>query len=208
MTMPSTTQLISSYVGRKASFLQELYTQRNSAALGQLAAMRQAGITAGDDPRAWNLLFDGMPPELLGRGIEPSYAEQAIQAAFYLFAHHQQSMTEPMHRKGVPFGMAVGMLAKARSDDGGLHETTLQRFQGAAMAQTHAARVKLLRQLTAMMRAQKSPTIGLDYGALAADLFRLQFPSQAPQVRLAWGRQLHRLPTTPTSPDTTTTQEN
>lgn len=206
--MASTTQLISSYVGGKVHALQERYVQRESTAMGVLAALRQAGPTAGNDPRVWNLLFEGMPPELEGRGTDPSYAEQAVQAAFHLFAHHQQSMTEPMHRRGVPFGTAVGQLARSRAGEKEkFDDATLKRFQGAAMAHTHDARVMLLRQLVSMMRAEKSPTIGFDYGHLAADLFRFQFPDRASNVRLAWGRHLHRLPTTSTTATTPIPQE-
>lgn len=206
--MVSVTKLISDHMRRKLLPLQDAYLRRDSAALGQLAALRRAGLIVGDDPRVWSIVFDALPEELEGRGSAPSYAERAVQAAFHIYAHHQQSMTEPMHRHGVPFGGAVGMLARARGEGGELHPATVKRFQGAALAQNHDGRVQLLRQLTSMMRAQKSPTIGLDYASLAADLFRLQIPAQAASVRLAWARQLHRLPSTDSTNDNATSKEN
>lgn len=204
----TTAQLINDYAGRKIASLQERYVQRESSALGQLAALRQTGLQAGDDPRVWTLVFEGMPPELEGKGSLPSYAEQAILAALHLFAHHQQSMTEPMHRTGVPLATAVGILARARAQETELDEATLKRFRAAALAQGHEGRVRLLRQLTSMMRANRSPTIGLDYGALAADLYRFHFPKQAPNVRLSWARQLHRSFTPITDSNTLSSKES
>lgn len=206
--MASATKLISDHMRRKLLPMQDAYLRRESKVLGQLAALRQGGPDVGNDPRVWAIVFDGLPEELEGRGMGPSYAERAIHAALHLYAHHQQSMTEPMHRPDVHLGEAVGMLARAKGDAGAMHSGTIKRFQGAALAQTHDGRVLLLRQLTSMMRSQKNPTIGLDYASLAADLFRLQLPEQAPYVRLAWGRQLHRLPSSELTTETVPSKES
>ena len=115
----------------------------------------------------------------------------AVNDALVLFAHHQQSQSQPMHRGGVRLGTAVGRLARARGVDNKFDESTLRRFQAAALAQTHDARVLLLRHLVSMMRSTDFP-IPLDYGWLAADLYRFQFRASAHKVRLAWGRSLHQ----------------
>lgn len=203
---PSPTVLIRSYVGSKVSGLQAGYVERTANAVAGLAGLRQAGLTEpGDDPQAWSLLFDGLPHELESDFNDPSRAERAIQSALVLFAHHQTSRAERMHRPKVSIGTAVGMLARARSRGEGLDEPTLRRFQSAAMGQTHPSRVRGLRQLVGMMRSDHNTQIGFDYGQLAADLYTLQFPDRAPRVRLAWGRAIHRQPQ---QSATTTHQEN
>lgn len=206
---PSPTALINSYVGAKVFALQNGYVQRTAHAVASLAALRQAGLTEpGDDPRSWGLLFDGLPEELMARGGQPSKAENAIQSALVLFAHHQTSRSDYMHRQGVSIGTAVGTLARARSRDEGADESTLRRFQTAAMGQTHASRARGLRQIVSMMNGDPHTSIGFDYGQLASDLYTLQWPDRAPRVRLAWGRAIHRRPSTPpTSSETSNPKE-
>lgn len=203
-------QLISGYVGGKIERLQRGYVERAPHALAGLAALRQAGFsTPGNSPRTWGLLYEGLPEELAARGGEPSRVENAVQGAMVLFANHQTSRSDPMHRPGQRVGAAVGALARARSKDGDLDSSVLARFQVAALSQTHSARVRLLQQLVSMMRAERAPSIGLDYGRLAVDLYLLQFPSLAPRVRLDWGRNVHRIVAEPTSAEPTpTTEEN
>ncbi len=206
---PSPTALIKTYVGSKVFGLQAGYVERTANAVAGLAALRHAGLTEpGDDPQAWSLLFDGMPSELESEYSDPSRAERAIQSALVLFAHHQTSRGERMHRPKVPIGTAVGTLARARSRGEGLDESTLKRFQSAAMGQTHTSRVRGLRQLVGMMRSDHETSIGFDYGQLAADLYTLQFPDRAPRVRLAWGRALHHQSPQPETTITTPTEEN
>lgn len=206
--MSSPQQQIRSYVGSKVSVLQRGYTERAPHALAGLAALRQTSLSQpGDNPRTWGLLFDGLPDGLAGTGPHASSAENAIQGAMVLFANHQTSRSDPMHRMGVGVGAAVGMLARARSEGGDLDSSVIARFQTAALSQTHTARVRLLQQLVSMMRAQRSPSIGLDYGQLAADLFSLQFPKSAPNVRLAWGRDIHKHHSTTSHESVTTPEE-
>lgn len=207
---PSPTALIDSYVGAKVSALQRGYVQRTAHAVAGLAALRHAGLTEpGDDPRSWGLLFEGLPDELMARGREPSKAENAIQSALVLFAHHQTSRSESMHRQDVSIGEAVGALARARSRDDGADESTLRRFQTAAMGQTHASRVRGLQQIISMMNGDAHTSIGFNYGQLASDLYTLQWPERAPRVRLAWGRAIHRRPpTTSTSSEITNPKES
>lgn len=191
------TSLIDSYVGAKVSVLQAGYIERTAHAVAALATLRQAGLNApGNDPRSWGLLFDGMPQELMARGEYASKSENAIQSALVLFAHHQASRSTPVHRQGVSLGAAVGTLALARSRDEGHDESTLRRFQMAAMGQTHTSRVRGLQQIISMMNSEASTLIGLDYGQLASDLYSLQWPDRAARVRLAWGRAIHRRPPT------------
>lgn len=205
---PRPSDQVRRFVSSRVHRLQSGYLARFPSAIGDLAALRQSGAKdVGEDPRVWALLFEDLPEELQGKGQQASYAERAINDALVLYAVHQQSQSEAVHRDGIRFGTAVGKLALARSQDGTMDESTLRRFQSAALAQTHDGRVTLLRQLVSMMRSQH-PVIGLDYGWLAADLFDFQFVARAHQIRLAWGRSLHRRHHNETTHDDQTRKEN
>lgn len=188
---------------RKIVPLQNGYTTSPRSAWAQrtLADLRHADASdPGADPALWEITLGGLPTELTGTGDDPSWTERAIHAALVLYATHQQSRPEPMHRRGVGLGQAVRQLSRARSgaewDPG-----TISRFHALVRAQSSMMQLQNLRGLVTLMRGE---SIGLDYGQLAADLWLLNSDG-ADRVLLRWGRQLHRAQPTPTDAETKTT---
>ncbi|MBK8460680.1 MAG: type I-E CRISPR-associated protein Cse2/CasB [Micropruina sp.] len=161
-------------------------------AVAQLAQLRRCSLDdPADSPEIWGLTLGELPNDLVGRGDQPSRGESAVHASIVLFALHQQSQAKPMHRSGVGFGQAVRVLAQARGGEKGPDKSTIQRFQQVGLASTSAGRNTQLRSLVSLFRTDEIP---LDYGLLAADLYRLSDPLQATSVLLQWGRDLHSNP--------------
>lgn len=187
--------LVGHHVARRVNILQSQALDRNAAsrstALRQLAELRRAKADDPGDPRVWALTFDALPAELAGHDYEPSSAERAVHAALVLFALHAQSAARPRHVPGRRLGHAIGELAGENRDDG----PTVERFHAFATATTWKQRLHHLRGLVALLRTNGIP---LDYGSLAADLYRLQQPGGIDKVRLRWGRDFHffKTPTT------------
>jgi CRISPR system Cascade subunit CasB len=109
----------------------------------------------------------------------------AAYTAITLYAVHQQSRGQGMHRSGQGLGRAVRIL---RTRAGGA-EAVRRRFEALGTAETFAEVVHHARGLITQLRGQDIP---LDYGALADQLFSLQFRDGASRVRLAWGRDFYR----------------
>ncbi len=189
----------------RISPLQSGYTRvpRDAAAVRDLARLRHADINLpGADPALWELTLGSLPDELLGDGSEePKPAERAVHAALILYAIHQQSRPEPMHRKDAGLGQAVRVLSGRRSDGPDWDPGTISRFQHLCRAQSSAIRLENLRGLITLMRSE---SVGLDYGRLAADLWSIE-SGHSQRTILSWGRQLHHRdsePDTSTKPTT------
>ncbi|WCC79817.1 type I-E CRISPR-associated protein Cse2/CasB [Cutibacterium equinum] len=174
-----------------------LAAPRDPWAVRSLASLRRADATRpGADPGLWDVILGHLPDYLLGQGTAPATpAERAVHAAVVLYAVHQQSRSEPMHVRGIGLGQAVRTLSMRRSSSTEWDPGTISRFQHMCRAQQWAIRVGNLRGLVTLMRSEAVP---LDYGHLAADLWRLQV-SSPDQVLLEWGRQLHRIPANQTT---------
>lgn len=173
--------------------LQQGYTRlpRSPQAVRDLARFRHADINApGADPILWELTLGSLPEELLGRNdAAPSPAERAVHAALVLYAIHQQSRPEPMHRKGAGLGQAVRTLSYKRSTGQGWDPGTISRFQHLCRAQTSAIRLENLRGLATLFRSE---SVGLDYGQLASNLWSIE-SGNPDRIILSWGRQLHSM---------------
>ncbi|WP_237268335.1 type I-E CRISPR-associated protein Cse2/CasB [Tessaracoccus flavescens] len=177
-------------VGAQVAKLQAGYTRspRDEWSQRTLAQLRRADAAApGADAALWQVTFDGLPESVRGVGDAPSIGEAAAHATLVMYAIHQQSKGEPMHRQGVGLGQAVRDLARARSADATPDPGVLSRFHALVRAQTRSARLSCLRALVGLMRAESIP---LDYGRLASDLWLLE-TKKSDVVRLRWGRQLH-----------------
>lgn len=192
----SPTAVLRDYVGRRASQLYEGYHRDHATAIATLARLRRT-YPSGRELRAdiWDV-FEGMPAALLGHEDTPSRAEYAAVVSLALFSVHQQSLRDdPMHRPGTPYnwGRSIGRLAAVRAGEG-----VQRRFRALTRAGDIVATLPHLRGLVTQLRNERIPT---DYGALAADLYRLQRPADLQVVRMRWTRDFHR--STSTSTDST-----
>jgi CRISPR system Cascade subunit CasB len=199
-------QLIRNHVTSRVIRLQSGALSANpglqSAARADLAELRRASADDPSDPRVWALTLEGLPINLVGTpdSDQPTAAELAVHSALVLFASHAQSMTTERHIRGQRLGLALRALA----GDDRANEGVIRRFQAFATATAWRPRIGHLRGLVSLMR---SGGVGLDYGAVAADLYRSQTPDGLRRARLQWGRDFYRVsPPTPTA-DTDTPAE-
>ncbi len=158
----------------------------------QLAILRRGvGRTPGDIPEMWGLIFSDMDERLMSQTNGPTREEWAIYTAITLYALHQQSKCikeKNMHQSGEEnrLGRAVARLIKNDED----RERVARRFNAFATASDMREAAHYLRGLIQLLRAAEIP---LDYVHLATDLYFIQFPQSAPNVRLAWGRDFYRI---------------
>lgn len=209
---PGVARGVEHYVGARVAGLQNALLDRShrshSATVATLARLRRTQPGDVSDSASWDVVFNGMSPELVGRGDNPSPAERAIHAALLLYAGHAQSADGPRHIRGRRLGHAIGDLARADSPEAYAEGAVARRFRAFASATTWVSAVRHLRGLISLMR---SHGIGLDYGALAADLYRIQHPEGLRRVRLQWARDFHHIPARPATdspPIDSTEQEN
>lgn len=181
------------YVENKVSRLQKLNEQSSSLAKGELARLRRgAGTAPGAFPEIWEIEYESIPKELVGKGSEPSTAEWAIHIVMTLYATHQQSQSARMHVPGKEHGLghAIRLLEikEQRKKEGAdqKNQGMPRRFASLINAGEPEAIAHYGRQIVKQLRAQEIP---LDYGALAADIYGVLDPYHCDEVRLAWCRQ-------------------
>ena len=182
-----------SKASRISGFVKLLQLQQNprdAVVRAKLAKMRRGiGEQPGAVPELWDLLFDGLPEELEGRGNEPSRAEKAVYTALTLYALHQQGKdlhSDFMYLENNTLGRAVGQLAR-RSD--GNEEAVIRRFN---VVVTSADLTEFSWHLRNIIQLCKRESIPLDYAALARDLYEYQDLNRLDNVRLKWGRDFYR----------------
>jgi len=197
---PSILRDIYEHVARKVSVLQQEYLNNSSWGKQQLAHLRHGDMTApGVDSQLWEIVFVDMPDSLIGHTDDPSRAELAVHAALVLYAVHQQSQSDPMHRPGVHFGRAVQHLARVRGQENDPDQGTIDRFHQLCAQQGLPMRLRSLRSLVTLMRSEQ---VGFDYAQLAIDLYLIQNKKTVNKVLLQWGRDFH-VPFRRSSTDTT-----
>lgn len=211
-SVKSTRQALFQTANARVLGLQERLVKDESTAVATLARLRRCDpADVGAEPLVWEVTLGDLPDSLTHIGNKksdkPTPAEQALHATLVLYALHQQSKDEGVHRPGVRFGQAVGTLARARAEqDEEFDKATVSRLHQAALAETFDGHVHYLRGLVQMMRSEK-PTIGFDYARLATDLWQLASPRlESRWVLAAWGRDLHERRRS-AAPTTTTTEE-
>ncbi|MEV6071896.1 type I-E CRISPR-associated protein Cse2/CasB [Nocardia sp. NPDC052001] len=181
------------FVTQRVSTIQAQYSMDISTAVATLARLRRGvGRPAGSLPELYEPTLGGLPdiltdPSVLTaverEGAATSW-EQAAHDAITLYAWHQQSKRDRMHRHGAGFGAAMRLLGDRTSP-----EAVRRRFHAVGTAGNHDARLILLRGLISQLRAH---AIALDYGVFAHELRRLNDRTYAHEVLLTWGRDYHR----------------
>lgn len=174
-------------VDTRLSELQEGVLQNRAGSVALLARLRQAaGKPAGSVPAVWQITLAG---EFASRhsGDPATIAETAAHIAMTLYAVHQQSSGERMHRRGFGLGSSVRLLRAPEGDT----DPVRRRFQALGTADSLAELVHHARGLVQQLRAAKIP---LDYGLLSDELVRWRQPGGAALVRLQWGREFYRTP--------------
>jgi CRISPR system Cascade subunit CasB len=181
---------VGTLVDERVSDLQSrlLRERRDPAAVAALARLRRG---AGKPPgELLDILEFTVLDEPLSRG-DPAGIEQrelAVHVAMTLYAVHQQSLGEPMHRRGQGLGRALRALHTG--DPTAVPEPLVRRFRtlGTALAYHLRGAVQLLRAGTFQAPHKAVP---LDYGRLADQLVTWQREGPSP-VQLAWGREFYR----------------
>ena len=180
------------YVWDKVGKLQGKYIAGSSSAVASLARLRRAvSAEPGSDPFVWQETLEGLPKQFVGDDQTVSLEERAVHAAMTLFAVHQQSKIDKMHKPRISFGAAASKLAYATGMEGKQNPAVLRRFQALGTATSLTESVTNARGLIGQFR---SAGISLDYGRLAVDLARLQDSRSADTVRLEWGRAYYFKP--------------
>jgi CRISPR type I-E-associated protein CasB/Cse2 len=118
--------------------------------------------------------------------------ELATHHVLTLYALHQQSRAERMHRQRTPgdsrsVGAASRRLYSERSSEG-----VKRRFLATATASSVPELAGHLRHLVTLLRGEGIP---LDYTALFRDITAWQDPVRRAKVRRHWGLDFHRIPT-------------
>lgn len=177
------------FVHGRISRLQD--TRERSSTTAVLAHLRRAvAKPPGAVPEVWEVTMDGLPG--VGKGDEPSRSERAAHLSFCLYAIHQQAVSEPMHVPGRGLGSVIAELELRRPGQSSNGPSPVRRrFNALGTASSFEEVSYHLRGLVTQIRTERIP---LDYGALADDLLALQSSAGAARVRLAWARQLYRIP--------------
>lgn len=182
-------------IARRIAVLQQQYLAGTSKGVSDLAVLRRSATQPpGADPRTWELTLADVSPG--ARGDDATTAEVAAHAAMTLYALHQQSRSQPMHRGGAGLGGAVRALGRAT----GAEEAVRRRFEALGTAATFP---ELLHHARGLVRQLRSSGLPLDYGRLTQDLVDWQDPARASSVRLRWGRDYHRVRTEAADQQTT-----
>jgi CRISPR system Cascade subunit CasB len=183
---------IVSFVNARISTIQNDYLSSSGKSQGarRLAALRHAmTMPIGSSADAWPIEFEGLPAQLVGRGSEPSRGEFSIHAALTLYAYHQQGKSEPMHVRGGEHGLGNAvrqMVLREHDRYANLEPGEMpRRFRALITAESMEETLHYARQLVQQLRGAGIP---VDYAYLAAQLYDLQDPYKADEVRLAWGR--------------------
>ncbi|OHV33121.1 type I-E CRISPR-associated protein Cse2/CasB [Pseudofrankia sp. EUN1h] len=137
---------------------------------------RGVGREAGSVPEMWGFY------RMLTATGRASEKLQAEHTALTLYAVHQQSISDSMHRPGVGLGRA---LLRLRQSGTFSVDAVDRRFNAAATATSLDEASYHLRGLVRQLRGIPQ---GLDYTRLFQDLVAWQVPEQISTVRRRWGR--------------------
>lgn len=188
---------ISDLVGFRVAALQNQFLAGSQNAQADLAKLRRAvGRAAGSVPEVWDITMQGVSPGRYDAG--PTADETAVHMAMGLYALHQRGNSAPMHVPGTGLGRAVARLSSPASDSAELASNGLARRFGALATAVELSEVEY--HLRGLVTLLSGASVALDYGRLSADLYRIQSPTTADQVRLNWARDFYRRPEPPKTP--------
>ncbi len=173
---------VAGIVERHIQRIQGLPEHPRRAALANLRC--GVGRIPGELPELWGSFLQEMPPDFFSRNGDPTAAEWAVYLALTLFALHQQGQDQSMCADGAGIGKAVRQLATRQREDP-QESGAFKRFSALLTSDSMEEVSHHLRGLIQLLRRENLP---LDYPQLAFDLFELQFPDSAPQVKLRWGQ--------------------
>ncbi|WP_214364580.1 type I-E CRISPR-associated protein Cse2/CasB [Pseudonocardia sp. H11422] len=190
-TEPRTRALgsVGTVVDQRVSDLQNRFLNpdyRDPAAVAALARLRRG---AGKEPgELLDILEYTVSPAFFvdDRDTGPSIDERAAHVALTLFAVHQQSRGERMHRRGRGLGDALRSLHTGAPND--IPDPLLRRFRMLGTADSFTELTHHLRGAVQLLRAGG---VALDYGRLADQLVAWQ-RFGPDHVQLTWGREFYR----------------
>jgi CRISPR system Cascade subunit CasB len=176
---------------------------RDPDAVAALARLRRG---AGKPPGAVLDILEFTTDESFWVGREDAPADAAATArheyaahvAMTLYATHQQSRGERMHRRGRGIGQALRALHTG--DPARIPDPLTQRFRMLGTADSPDELTHHLRGAVQLLRAGSVP---LDYGLLADQLVDWR-RGRRDRVQLAWGRGFYRTPKTNAATDIAT----
>ncbi|AWE43358.1 type I-E CRISPR-associated protein Cse2/CasB [Actinobaculum sp. 313] len=160
-----------------------------------MAKLRHAAASApGEVPSVWDLT--AVDPAKYANGTErsgrvgdqPTPEELAAHTVMTLYAVHQQSRQQGMHRPGWGLGYAARELIGTGDEE---QASKRARFDALVTSSTTAELRRHLRTFISLLRTEEIP---LDYAMLADDLISFQYPGGPKEVRLRWSRQYYRIP--------------
>jgi CRISPR system Cascade subunit CasB len=194
---PRALRAVGDFVDTQVSDLQNRLLStgyRDPAAVAALARLRRGvGKRPGDvlDILEFTVSADFRP----AAGDEPTAEEWAAHVALTLFAVHQQSRGERMHRRGRGLGTALRSLHPGYQNS--LPDPLSRRFRMLGTAGSFPELTHHLRGAVQLLRAGGQP---LDYGVLADQLQTWQVLGPD-RVQLTWGREFYRTRRTTPSAD-------
>lgn len=173
------------FVDRTVSDLQRRLlsdSYRDPSAVAALARLRRgAGKRPGEVLDV--LEFTVSEDFFVGRATAATHQENAAHLAVTLYALHQQSRGERMHRRGVDLGSALRLL-----NSGSPPDPILRRFRTLGTTDSFD---ELSHHLRGVVQLLRTGSRQLDYGLLADQLVGWQ-DGRRSQVQLAWARGFYR----------------
>lgn len=164
---------------------------RDPAVVSALARLRRgAGKRPGEVLDV--LEFTVSETFFVGAQSAATHHENAAHLAVTLYALHQQSRGERMHRRGADLGSALRLLNSGPPPD-----PIVRRFRMLGTADSLDELSHHLRGVVQLLRTAGQP---LDYARLADQLVAWQDGHRS-RVQLAWARGFHRTTRTATTPD-------
>ncbi len=165
------------------------------------AQLRSAlGKEVGLVPAIWQFTVDVGPSTR--DDTEPTRGELAVHMALALWAVHQGSHLDPVHRRSETGDRSIAAAARRLADNDKfaksgkeLHETPIYaRLSALVRATTFDSLVTQARGIVNLLSSANDP---MDYGQFAVDLFQWQDLRYRSAVIRRWGRDFERTPRQP-----------